>query len=157
MTKSDWQSLREKLNHDILCNQVRIEIQMLRQNPSHEPVRLEWFCKRHADTFRGLLEDAPDALSTKKLVGLPCFNCWPQEYKSYFANLFHSIFLLETDLNNKMNNLNQLLENALKNSWVFLETKPAERTEAMVINLQEILDKLSLAISKLPKPYIGVN
>lgn len=150
---ADWQSCREKLNHDILCNQVRNEVVTLRQDLTFKTHRLELW-PQHAEAYRNLFENAATALSPQKLIELRCFDCWPQEYKDYFGDLFHAIFLLETEVEKEVEDLSSIFETALSEIKSFIAMPPEERTQESVLKLQQMLEALSVAISALPMPYL---
>jgi hypothetical protein len=150
----DWQSRREKLNHDILCNQLLNEVVTLQQQPASDVCRLHLW-PQHAESYRKLLNDAADALSAKRLLELPCFECWSQDYKDYFGMIFHAVFLLESGIDKKLDDVRFLFEAALQQTNIFMSVAPEKRTAEMVIDLQQKLSALSAGISSLPIPYIA--
>jgi hypothetical protein len=153
MALHDWQARREKLNHDILCNQVLNEVASLHFEPASEVHRLQLW-PRHAEAYRELFKDAPVALSAKRLLELPCFDCWSQEYNDYLGMIFHAVFLLESGIEKKLDSLRALFEKSLRKTNNFISLHPDKRTGEMVDDLQQTLTALSAGISALPIPYV---
>lgn len=151
---NNWQSQREKLNHDILCNQLRNELGTLRRDPRGNSLHRLELWPEHAKEYRQLFDSAAEALSTIRLLELPEFDCWTNEKKNCFKPVFHKIFLINSGIELKVERLNEMLNEVLTIIKKFLETPVDKRTEEMVLEMQEILDHFSAKISELPAPFL---
>lgn len=150
-----WQSLRERLNHDILCNQLRNELEVLRRHPGGSSLhRLEMWSKR-AGEYRLLFSLSTEELSPLKLLDIDAFKCWSEEQQAIYGPVLHRMFLVNSGLEKKLETLNSLLDESLRSVRRFLDTPREKRTEEMVIQIQEKVEQLSAKISELPAPYVS--
>jgi len=151
-----WQTDRERLNHDILCNQLRTELLRLCRNPHSEAVVRLASWPSHKDEYLALFDHAAEALSPRYLMELDLFNCWTREQKQYFGEKFHELFLITSNIETKTTHLKSLLSDCIDTLHRFLAVPSEQRTVQMVKEIQQKLDYFSEKISELPTPSCGI-
>lgn len=147
----DWTAQRSLLNHDILCNQLRMETSALRMDPGRDSyLRLRQWPQRERD-YRRLFDGALEALTPRQLLCGESFACWSEDMRRQYGMVFHAIFVATYGVEREVERLHALLTAALECTQALLRTRPDRRTEEMVATVSSALDDLSEAISSLPK------
>ena len=150
-----WLNKRALLNHDILCNQIRNEIDALRRAPSeNSTTRLRMWIYRESE-YQKLLNECIVALSPMQLLESELFSCWPRELKESFSPIFHELFLIMTGLEMRIAELLQVLSASIASVKAFLSIEQSMRTLDDVMQIREKLANLSEGISSLPSKIGG--
>ena len=157
MQLEEWLEVRELLNHDILCNQVRSELAALQSaQHDHRIVRLKHWPEREPE-YRRWLDATFEALSPAHLLDSSVFSCWSEDMRSKFRPAVHQLFLATTSLGAQVRKLHELLGLSVKGVREFVAAAPPERTADKLSALEALLAALSAAISALPRSVSSVE
>jgi hypothetical protein len=144
-----WEQLRAYLNHDVLCNQMRLELDSLRSDTTREPFRLKrWQQKRCA--YKELIENSLQVLKPSQMLSLPEFDSWPQKMKKQVGQIWDEMNRLK--LLPVLDKIKELLSESVIAIDDFLELPKSQRTSQNVEYIARIMAELSVEISRLPYP-----
>jgi len=146
-----WLAQRGLLNHDILCNQLLVELAAAKKDPQDHPLmRLTLWVRREAE-YRTWLSSTVEVLSLAHVLDSPLFETWNQHTKTVFRPIFHGMFLAVSGIHKRVDELNRLLTEALSQGNCLLQIPQEMRTEQDFVRVHERLEQFSSAISSLPK------
>lgn len=152
MNAVEWTSLRARLNHDVLRNQVLTEIAAIRSAPEEvEPYRLtNWLSQ--TDSYLRLLQEAPRALNPGILVESYFFAHWPEAWKRDAAVIFRDLFWHAYSIEKRLHDLNTQLDLCHITVDKFLRSDRSRRTKECVLAVEAHLSAFSKCLSELPRP-----
>lgn len=149
-----WTSERARLNHDILCNQVLTEIASARVDPCEASLLRLTTWLRQAFAYRSFIDGTVDALDGAAFVDDRLFICWSIEQRSLFRGVFRRVFSLVNRVPERVRELHLLLSQCEEAAKDFLNMPKSQRTGAKVDALERSFERLSRAISDLPRPIV---
>jgi len=157
MQLNEWLELRELLNHDILCNQVRGELSALQAEQGNNTlVRLTRWPEREPE-YRRWLDATVEALGPAQWLDSPAFACWDETMRARFKPALQELFLATSSVAGQVEALHELLTQAVSEVKEFVSAAPVARTPEKVAALQELLFALSAAISALPRNVCAIK
>jgi hypothetical protein len=152
MKATAWQTLRERLNHDILQNQVLTELEALHRNWREiRPRRLRSWLQQSQE-YRELIDTAVNALDPGALLDAPIFECWPPSLRLQMHQLLRDVYFVHHKLAERTEDLHIVLCKCVTLAQEFLSMAPEQRTLDMVAAIENDMLSLSRGISNLPRP-----
>jgi hypothetical protein len=150
-----WLSRRAVLNHDVLCNQLRMELATLRQSVTSPPLRLSQWIKRRGE-YAAFLNDAVLVLDPANLLDSRRFSVWSAERRTAMRSIASETFVRISPVTAHLRELQDLLDRCVALASAFIALPPSGRTPDHVAALQDVFDRLSSGISALPEYPGGV-
>ncbi|MDZ7721644.1 MAG: hypothetical protein U5R06_02160 [candidate division KSB1 bacterium] len=153
----EWENKRAYLNHDILGNQLRNEVQSLLYQKKYDEIdRLESWLSLE-DEYRKFIKNAIEYLPPTDIVDSCLFNGLNQEEKYFYKEIIYEIYMRTTKLDESVKKLDKLLTEAILSIKEFINTENSKRTDEMLLQVQKTIDSLSTEISKLPHVKKSTN
>ena len=147
-----WFDDRGRLNHDVLANWIENELSNIESEPDRACLRLEQFLDREND-FRRLLDEAPRALSTARILDDPLFDVWTDDIRSEIRTYANALFHATSGVPEQVISLYPLLDKCLEATRMFIATNPQKRTASQVKVMRKLFYRLRAGISSLPVPF----
>ena len=142
----EWTRHRARLNHDVLCNMVLVELAAAR--PGRELPRLSQWLDGIGD-YRALFRATTAALDAGLLLDRPLFACWTAEMRQVFKPVFRELYLRDHQVRECAGRLLALLAEC----EVAARAALAEDADSAALQRAEILlRELSNGIAQLPDP-----
>jgi hypothetical protein len=152
MNEFIWTEVRERLNHDILRNQVLTELAAIKTAPqgSASPRLIGWL--RQVGEYREFFAAAVETLDAGRLMETEVFSGWTTELKTVCRPIFKELFLTVHSICDRVADLHTRLADCEESARAFLQLVPQNRTPDRVVELERQFSVLSRGISELPRP-----
>lgn len=147
----NWADNKARLSHDVLSNQIETELMALESEPSRDCPRLIQFVSRETE-FKRLLQEAPDALSTRFIIDWPIFDVWEPDFRSYMRQIANALFHTTSGVPEKAKEVDRILDNCIVAVKKFINIQNEQKSVAQVKELRSLIEQLRKGISSLPYP-----
>lgn len=151
---SYWNEQRTHLNHDVLMNQLLVEVVALQRNPKLDPSRLlQW--KSRSVELRAFIAGSKECLSYAVLLQSFPDSQWSPSLRSQVEQMFDLLFVSETPIRRLTHDAMEVLDILDQYAEAYLSLEQEEEKRDCLQMLEASVRNLSSIMSKLPQCWFA--